>query len=220
MPTLRLRMFLRDNISVLKQVCLFISAFIGSESVTVKTECGNIEGQLLDGAFSFRGIPYAVPPIKGRRWKLPEKLSPTSGNCWNGTYQAMHFGNACFQIDPEDQSKFLGNEDCLYLNVISPDVRTNDLKPVMVWIHGGSLQMSSGNWPLYSPSEKLAASTQVVFVSFNYRLHAFGFLALQELADYTPFNTSGNYGFHDMIAVLQWVQTNIVNFGGDPSQVT
>lgn len=188
-------------------------------SAAVSTECGKIAGQYVNGAYSFRGIPYAEPPVGDKRWKPPQTLHPSKGNCWNGTFPAHVYGKSCFQVDPDAPSRFLGSEDCLYLNVITPTLQPGDLRPVMVWIHGGSLQMSSGSWPLYSPTEELANSTDIVYVGFNYRLQAFGFMALQELADLSPTNTSGNYGFMDMIAVLQWVQTNIRNFGGDPNQV-
>lgn len=190
--------------------------------VTVDTNCGPVNGIITEGAYSFRGIPYAMPPVGKRRWKPPEVLSPDSGNCWKGTFGAKTYGNTCFQISPEDPSRktLLGSEDCLYLNVISPDLKPSKLKPVMVWIHGGSLQFSNGNWPLYMPTEKLSSEMDIVFVGFNYRLHAFGFLALEMLAEQSPTNTSGNYGFMDMITVLKWVQMNIRQFGGDPKQVT
>ena len=189
------------------------------QDVTVSTECGNVVGFTNDGAYSFRGIPYASPPVGDLRWRPPKKLAPEAGNCWKGDFQARNYGNTCFQISPDDGKTLIGSEDCLYLNVLTPSLDRNVLKPVMVWIHGGSLQKASGNWPLYSPTEKLAVETDVVYVGFNYRLHAFGFMALQELADQSPHKTSGNYGFMDMIAVLEWVQTNIRHFGGDPNQV-
>jgi para-nitrobenzyl esterase len=153
------------------------------------------------------------------RWHPPEIISSKAGNCWNGIFQAKSYGNTCFQKDIKSEKTFIGSEDCLYLNVITPDLRPLVLKPVMVWIHGGSLQVSNGNWPLYEPTEQLAKETDIVYVGFNYRLHAFGFMALQMLADISPTNASGNYGFMDMIAVLNWVQTNIRNFGGDPNKV-
>ncbi|XP_045197770.2 para-nitrobenzyl esterase-like isoform X2 [Mercenaria mercenaria] len=191
-------------------------------SVKVQTQCGPVDGIQTDGVNSFRGIPYALPPVGRLRWKPPVELSPEKGNCWNGTLLAHKYGNTCFQIsftDPKRQ-QLLGSEDCLYLNVISPSLNPTALKPVMVWIHGGYLQCLNGNWPLYMPTEKLAKETDTVIVGFNYRLHAFGFMALQVLADQSPTNTSGNYGFMDMIAVLKWVQSNIKNFGGDPNRVT
>ncbi|KAL4233675.1 hypothetical protein ACF0H5_008356 [Mactra antiquata] len=200
---------------------LAINKYAESDTI-VSTNCGTVQGRYIDGAFSFRGIPYASPPIKTLRWKPPEVLDRKTGNCWNGTLQANTYGNTCFQISPDDPTRqtLIGSEDCLYLNVLTPDVKPDTLKPVMVWIHGGSLQFANGNWPLYQPTEKLANQTDIVYVGFNYRLHAFGFMALEILANQSQSGASGNYGFMDMIAVLNWVQTNIQNFGGDPNQVT
>lgn len=201
-------------------LCLTLVHYVNSDLI-VSTNCGFVQGHYVDGAFSFRGIPYASPPVGTRRWKPPEVLKPEAKNCWNGTFQAHQYGNTCFQISPEDPTRqtLIGSEDCLYLNVLTPDTKPKTLKPVMVWIHGGSLQFSNGNWPLYMPTEKLSNETDIVYVGFNYRLHAFGFMALQVLADQSATGTSGNYGFMDMIAVLKWVQTNIRNFGGDPNKV-
>ena len=89
----------------------------------------------------------------------------------------------------------------------------------MVWVHGGAYSAGSGNDETYTPDEKMAADTKVVYVTHNYRLHTFGFMALQILADASPTNTSGNYGIMDTIVVLKWVRDNIKQFGGDPSQV-
>jgi para-nitrobenzyl esterase len=205
----------------LNVLCLSILVHINGD-VSVKTNCGTVNGAIKDGAYSFRGIPYATPPVGKLRWKPSEALSPEAGNCWNGTFNAHAYGNTCFQISPEDPERktLIGSEDCLYLNVMTPDLKPDKLKPVMVWIHGGSLQVSNGNWPLYMPTEKLAVETDIVYVGFNYRLHAFGFMALQMLADNSSSGTSGNYGFMDMITVLQWVQQNIRNFGGDSNQVS
>lgn len=191
-----------------------------SSDPIVSTECGKVEGQYVNRAYSFRGIPYTEPPVGSRRWKPPLTLHPSKGNCWNGTLPARAYGNSCFQVNFTDRTRFIGSEDCLYLNVISPDIQTAAPVPVMVWIHGGGLQQFNGSWHLYSPTEETAYSTNIVYVGFNYRLQAFGFMALQELADLSPTKTSGNYGFMDMIAVLQWVQANIRNFGGDPNDVS
>ena len=196
-----------------------LCAFVVTAPPVTQTTCGPVAGLYQDGAYSFRGIPYAEPPIGPLRWKQPRLLSKTSGTCWNGTLIAQKYGNTCYQRSPYDPTKYDGSEDCLYLNVFTPTLDVTARKPVMVWLHGCSLQCSSGDWPLYSPTEKLAKDTDIVYVGLNYRLHAFGFLALQILADDSSTKTSGNYGFMDMLAVLQWIQMNIENFGGDPKQV-
>ena len=186
---------------------------------TVQTTCGPVAGFYNNSAYSFRGIPYAQPPVGNLRWKPPQPLSKQTGSCWNGTFLAQSYGNECAQPSEKNRNLTVGSEDCLYLNVITPTLDSNARKPVMVWIHGGSLEVLNGNWPLYSPTETLAADTDIVYVSFNYRLQAFGFMALQMLADDSQTGTSGNYGFMDMILALKWVKENILHFGGDPDQV-
>ena len=207
------------NLSKLVLVFLIYNLGIVSCDPTCQTTCGPVEGISKDGVFSFRGIPYAEPPVGKLRWKPPQALSKQEGTCWSGTFQAKTYGNMCFQRDTNNISAYLGSEDCLYINVITPTLDTRAQKPVMVWIHGGFLEELNANWPTYSPTEQLAKETDVVYVGFNYRLQAFGFMALELLAEDSPTNTSGNYGFMDMILALQWVQQNIANFGGDPAQV-
>ncbi|XP_029626301.1 cholinesterase-like [Salmo trutta] len=107
----------------------------------------------------------------------------------------------------------IGQENCLFLYVWTPTLKPEAGPPVMVWIHGGYLHMLSRGEEGYSLREELAAMTEVVYISFNYRLNSLGFLTLKLLL-------SGNYGFMDQIAALKWVQRNIHVFGGDPNQVT
>lgn len=184
----------------------------------VNTECGPVVGKSINNALSFVGIPYASPPIGKLRWQPPKKISHTHGTCWNGTFFANVPGSPCYQYDTD--TTFLGSEDCLYLNVYTPTLHSNANLPVMVWVHGGSYASGWGHDSSYAPEEKMAADTNVVYVTHNYRLHTFGFMALQILADASPTNTSGNYGIMDTLVVLEWVRDNIRNFGGDPSQVT
>ncbi|KAJ8308823.1 hypothetical protein KUTeg_013697 [Tegillarca granosa] len=208
------------------QVILIYLAFVplvysthGCDPPIVNTECGKVQGIYKNGAYSFRGIPYAVPPTGSKRWTRALPLSHKTSTCWNKTYQATNFGHTCIQRNPDNISQIIGSEDCLFLNVWTPSLSPG-LLPVMVWIHGGSLQFSNGNWPTYSPDEQLASDTNIVYVSMNYRLHAFGFMALDILSNSSPTGTSGNYGFMDQVLALQWVQRNIRNFGGDPNKVT
>lgn len=181
-------------------------------NITTRTDCGLIQGVNNSGAFSFRGIPYAVPPINDRRWRPPE---PT---CWQGIFKAFTFGSQCIERN-ENLTGLIGSEDCLYLNVWTPTVDPSANLPVMVYIHGGSLQYLNGNDPPWSPSEKLARETNMVYVSMNYRLQAFGFMTLDILSQDSKTNASGNYGFMDQILSLQWVKSNIRNFGGNPDMV-
>ncbi|KAI5629670.1 hypothetical protein C0J50_2171 [Silurus asotus] len=186
----------------------------------VLTDCGLLHGQWKDGAYSFKGIPYAVPPVGEHRWRPPADLK-ANGKCWDGVYNATYFRSMCAQVRPlREDGHVMGHEDCLHLNIWTPSLVPNGALPVMVWLHGGDLHMLSGQENGYSPTEKLANQTQTVFVSLNYRLNAFGFMALELLRKGSPTNTSGNYGFMDQIQALQWVQKNIHVFGGDPKKIT
>ncbi|XP_018548383.1 para-nitrobenzyl esterase [Lates calcarifer] len=182
----------------------------------VLTDCGEFRGRHKNGAYSFKGMPYAAPPVGNLRWAPPAEPA-----CGSTVTDAGRFRSICPQVRPmKSTGKVMGQEDCLYINVWTPTLQPNAKLPVMVWIHGGYLHMLSGGEPGYSPTEKLAADTGMVYVSFNYRLNAFGFLALEILREGSPRNTSGNYGFMDQIAALKWVQRNIHLFGGDPGRVT
>lgn len=203
---------------------LLLSRYLGEGFIldnahgpVVNTTCGPMEGKTQHGAHGFRGIPYAVPPIGKLRWQPPKKISSASGTCWNGTFSAKKYANVCYQY--ETDTTFYGSEDCLYMNVFTPTLDTNARLPVMVWVHGGSYTFGSGNDDTYFADEQMSAETDIVYVNHNYRLHTFGFMALQILADVSPTNTSGNYAFMDTLLVLEWVRDNILNFGGDPSQV-
>uniref|UniRef100_A0A3P9K7B5 Carboxylic ester hydrolase n=1 Tax=Oryzias latipes TaxID=8090 RepID=A0A3P9K7B5_ORYLA len=182
----------------------------------VLTQCGEYRGRHKNGAYSFKGIPYAAPPVGALRWAPPAEPA-----CRSGVAEAGRFRSVCPQVMPvSGEGKVTGQEDCLFINVWTPTLRPDARLPVMVWIHGGYLQALSGGEQGYSPTEELAAATGVVYVSFNYRLNAFGFMALELLREGSPRNTSGNYGFLDQIAALKWVQRNIRAFGGDPAKVT
>lgn len=109
----------------------------------------------------------------------------------------------------------------MFVNVWTPKERPKGkLLPVLVFIHGGFLLYLSGNWKGLHPTPEMVVDMNIVGVSFNYRLNAFGFLALRSLADASSTNMSGNYGFMDQIFALKWVKTNIEKFGGDPNSVT
>ena len=156
--------------------------------------------------YSYRGIPYAQPPVGDLRWTPPQPLPP-----WTGTLQATSFGAICPQEDaPEPES-----EDCLFLNVWTPQsaVARNKRLPVMVYIHGGAFVYGYGSNPIYDGAY-LAASGEVIVVTLNYRLGSLGFLAVPEL------NIRGNFGIQDQRKALRWVAENIAAFGGDPRKVT
>jgi para-nitrobenzyl esterase len=166
----------------------------------------------------FKGIPYAAPPVGDLRWKPPQP-APAS----KSVHSASEFSKTCLQTPVPKGSFYYRppepmSEDCLYLNVWTAAHSPSEHRPVMVWIHGGSLTHGSGSVPVYD-GEALAKKG-VVLVTINYRLGLFGFFAHPELTRESPHHASGNYGLLDQVAALQWVQKNIAVFGGDPKHVT
>ncbi|RWS15414.1 acetylcholinesterase-like protein [Dinothrombium tinctorium] len=190
------------------------------EAVLVDTLCGKLIGNVEDGAFVFKGIRYASPPTGFLRWSRPVPIWKDVTLCKSGQRKRVtKFGSPCFQVNPFTK-QFEGREDCLFINVWTPRLDDSAELPVMVWIHGGFLQFGSGHQPGLRPSGRLTKKLNTVFVSFNYRLHALGFLALDLLANSGANSSFGNYGLWDQMIALEWVQKNIRSFGGDPKKVT
>jgi len=162
----------------------------------------------------WRGIPFASAPIGDLRWKRP--VPPEART---GVLEAVSNGPSCLQPDmgPVVGASEALSEDCLYLNVFSPEKSGNF--PVMFWIHGGGFTMGEGSNDMYDGS-RLASEQDVVVVSINYRLGALGFFSLPELAQEDPDGSTGNYGLMDQVRALEWVRDNIEAFGGDPDNVT
>lgn len=181
-----------------------------------KIDAGSIEGVISGDVLSFKGIPYAAPPIGNLRWRSPQPAEP-----WEGVRQATAYGNDCIQKPLPGDASASGNktsEDCLVLNVWRPAaIDRNDKLPVLVWIHGGGFVNGSSAAPIYDGSA--FARQGLVAVSFNYRLGRLGFFAHPALtaAQEGPL---GNYGLLDQLAALRWIQRNIAAFGGDPNRVT
>lgn len=175
-------------------LCLLAAGFAyllgnsGCTLVDVSTSCGKVRGHHCDHVYMFKGIPYASPPTGPLRWRPPVGLP-----CLNDTLIATEFKSMCAQVRPlSETGTVMGSEDCLYVNVWTPSLNREAKLPVMVWIHGGYLLIASGAEPGYCPNEDLVRDSHIVHVSFNYRLNAFGFLALAELREGSPTNTSGN----------------------------
>ncbi|XP_011139183.1 neurotactin [Harpegnathos saltator] len=183
--------------------------------VETVTWCGPVQGVLEDGAFAFRGIPYALPPINNRRWQTAESVRRIE-HCWNGTRLTHSSSEVCWQR--QSSGLVVGSEDCLYLDVFTPAVRYDSPLPVVVMI--GAETLSGGSPGVMQPSAKLSRVRDIVFVRPNFRLGIFGFLAAEPISKASHPPTSGNYGLSDIIAALQWVQLNIDNFGGNKSSVT
>jgi para-nitrobenzyl esterase len=180
----------------------------------VQTDSGQVEGFIKDGVAEFLGIPYAAPPVGNLRWRPPEPPEK-----WRAVRDARQFGNICLQITT--LGPFAGpanaNEDCLYLNVYSPDVHpsSHELLPVLVWIHGGGNVDGGSND--YDGS-KLATQGHVVIVTINYRLGLLGFMSHPAID--AEGHLFSDYGILDQQAALGWVKKNVRNFGGDPGNVT
>ncbi|TFW00179.1 carboxylesterase/lipase family protein [Leifsonia flava] len=175
----------------------------------VDTDGGQLKGIIGDGVTEFRGIPYAAPPTANLRWRAPQPAAK-----WTGARDASTFSPVCPQQPPSPNGQ---SEDCLYLNVTTPDGARSKggPLPVIFFIHGGGFELGEG---ADYDATKLAKAGAVV-VTINYRLGLLGFLAHPALAD-KPGGPAGNYGLMDQQAALRWVQANIAQFGGDAHNVT
>ncbi|GAA2126345.1 carboxylesterase/lipase family protein [Glycomyces algeriensis] len=181
-----------------------------SAPTLVDTELGALQGAAAEGVRSWLGVPYAAPPVDELRWASPEPAEP-----WEGVREATEFGNACAQGSAPMPGIPSIHEDCLYLNVYSPDSKRDDL-PVMVWFHGGG--NSYGAAEQYDPS-RLVTDGKTVVVTVNYRQGVFGSFAHPAL-DEGGETTSGNYGLEDQQAAMRWVRENAEAFGGSGDNVT
>ena len=185
----------------------------------VKTANGTVESTVppRDGVRSFKGIPFAQPPVGELRWREPQPVKS-----WPGVRNADKFGPACMQrLSPGADYWLRGDgmsEDCLYLNVWTPAKTGREKLPVLVYIFGGGFQNGDGSEPRYD-GESMARHG-IVAVSLNYRTNIFGFFVHPDLTKESPHKASGNYGLLDQVAALRWVQQNIAAFGGDPKRVT
>ena len=181
----------------------------------VKVTGGQIRGASLDkGGAVFKGIPYAQPPVGDLRWREPMPVKS-----WTGVRDTTAFGPICAQAS-SPKAALSSKEDCLYLNVWTPEWPSHSRKAVMVWIPGGGNfagGISAGDAD--DDGESLARHG-VVVVSLNYRLGTFGFFSHPALTRESPHHASGNQGILDQIAALKWVRENIASFGGDPRKVT
>jgi len=189
--------------------------------IVVRVETGELQGMVADGVVSFRGIPFAAPPVGDLRWRPPQPAAR-----WTGVRQATEFGTACMQgrFGPPPSAAAgapaapVPSEDCLFLNIWRPADPTARNLPVMVWIYGGGFTGGSSSSP--NTSGAGFARQGVILVAMNYRVGRFGFFAFPALSAERPDETKGNYAYMDQIAALQWVRRNIAAFGGNPSNVT
>jgi para-nitrobenzyl esterase len=196
------------------------NALIGPGPI-VETMAGKVAGYANGPVRIFKGLPYAAPTGGGNRFMPPQKAAS-----WSGVRDATRIGPRCPQpptpgLMPEeavDLDYGPMSEDCLYLNVWTAAAGSAAKRPVMVWFHGGGYAVGSGGSVRYDGSN-LARKRDMVVVTVNHRLNAFGFLDLSSIGG-AKFAGSGNAGMLDIVAALEWVRDNIANFGGDPGNVT
>jgi len=204
---------------------------------TAKPDTIRVSGGLITGTTGttsrtgeiriFKGIPFAAPPVGEFRWKAPQPV-----RAWSGVRKCDQFGPSPMQGKPSPFGPWSAeylipetpiSEDCLYLNVWSGSPATKagavpEKRPVVVWIYGGGFNSGGSGCAIYDG--EAMAHRGIVFVSLNYRVGPFGFMAHPELTKESGHNASGNYGLLDQLAALQWVKQNIAVFGGDPTNIT
>ena len=198
--------------------------FIGDDIAITQTQYGTVQGYILDDVYTYLGIPYGAPTSGTNRFMPPQE--PES---WEGIRPALFYGNDAPQghdnkwrnnasTFTDHWNYFDYSEDCLNLNVWTP-APDGKKRPVMVWMHGGGFSAGNSIEQDGYHGANLARAGDIVFVSVNHRLNAFGFSDLSSCGD-PAFKESGNVGVLDLVAALKWVHNNIANFGGDPGNVT
>lgn len=214
-----------NRLGKFKSVTLFMAiaatsgwAWASTTGPEVAVATGTVEGTVSDGVASFKGIPYAEPPIGNLRWRAPQPAAS-----WKGVRLAQKYAPDCKQTPFPSDAAPLGvktAEDCLYANVWRPVSNHGAKLPVMVWIYGGGFVNGGSSPPTYTGAD--LAKKGIVVVSFNYRVGRFGFFGFPQLA--AAKEAAGepriNFGFMDQIAALKWIKHNIAAFGGNPNDVT
>lgn len=218
--------------ALLWSVCTAASAAdMPIPTAVVDTTSGPVQGLVEDNIHSFKGVRYAAAPVGKQRFMPPQRPEKSAARI-----DATAFGAPCMQmasgstavptsdynlqlktVFPTPSEMKIDNEDCLFLNVWTPNT-DNKKRPVMVWFHGGGYAYGSSSWPVYD-GENLARRGDVVVVTVNHRLNVFGYLHLAEMLG-EDYASSGNAGMMDLVASLNWVRENIAALGGDSDNVT
>ena len=182
----------------------------------VKCVNGTFVGTEEYGVASWLGIPYAKPPVGGRRFKAPEYVDAD-----DRVFEAKYYGkNAFGATGYPDCVQKICSEDCLYLNIWANTDDKSVKKPVMVWIHGGAYVVGSGSQASYSGANLVQAHSDIIMVTINYRLNMYGFMDFSSVPGGEDFKTAPCNGLLDQAMALRWVHENIAAFGGDPDNVT
>ncbi|HTD99453.1 MAG TPA: carboxylesterase family protein [Mucilaginibacter sp.] len=203
---------------ILPALLLTVCTVVNAQVTKAKTANGDVEGtaNAATSVASFKGIPFAQPPVGDLRWKEPQPAKD-----WRGVLKADHFRSNAMQKKVFGDMGFRADsmsEDCLYLNVWTPAKSAKEKLPVLVYFYGGGFVAGDGSESRYDGESM--AQKGIVALTVNYRLGVFGFMSHPELTAESPHHASGNYGLLDQHAALLWVQKNIAAFGGDPNRVT
>ena len=189
---------------------------IPKNSFPVKCLNGTFLGKEKDNIISYKGIPFAKPPIKNLRWKPPLECDNS-----NDIFEAYSFQKSPIQVQVEGETASYGEigEDCLYLNIWKNNDNIKN-KPVMVFIHGGDFGWGGTVDPLYDGHNYVKSHKDIIFVTITYRVSILGFLDLTQIKGGENYKESPNLGILDQIQSLKWINKNIENFGGDKNNVT
>ena len=204
----------------MKKTILSLATLLLSMSMMAQTQVkaaeGILEGKDLSGITIFKGVPFAAPPVGNLRWKAPQPVQK-----WEGVRKATEYGPNPMQEALFGDMNFgtkVNSEDCLYLNIWTPAKTMKEHLPVLIYFNGGGLMAGSGSEPRYAGDAM--ARKGIISITANYREGIFGFFAHPQLSKETSYKGSGNYGFMDQVAAIQWVKDNIEAFGGDPNRIT
>ena len=209
---------LKPLLLIIMGTCFIMLSSCTNGNGLVSVKQGKLQGHFdkTHQVFSFKGIPFAAPPLNELRWKAPQAPAP-----WDNVRSANAFGNQCMQLPLFDDMTFRSagiSEDCLYVNVWTPSTAPSKPMPVLLYFYGGGFAAGDGSEPRYDGASM--AQKDIVVITANYRLGIFGLLSLPELSKENAYSASGNYTFMDQAAALQWAVDNVASFGGDPARIT